>query len=229
MNIVLSLITIAALGTIIFNAGRWLFPSKRAAAKRWLIGSSITFIASFTAIVFVATKEQNEIARSKGFSDGSEMSTANKLGFTDAKAYSEFRESEAKIEKEKSDQKISEARQAAEQLLLEQKADDAKRAQRAAEAAETKRRADEAENARAAAAEELCFSNLSCAGEKQKINANVYCPSLVERSAKYQAEWTDGWTEMKFPLYKWKNQNKGIITYIGDKVKFQNASELGNT
>ncbi|MDT4864180.1 hypothetical protein FQZ97_989310 [compost metagenome] len=28
---------------------------------------------------------------------------------------------------------------------------------------------------------------------------------------------------MKFPRFKWKDQPSGVITYIGDKIQFQNG------
>jgi hypothetical protein len=51
----------------------------------------------------------------------------------------------------------------------------------------------------------------------------VRCKGPVERLAKNNFEWTDGLLEPKFSHYRWKNQSTGIITYIGDKIKFQNG------
>ena len=41
--------------------------------------------------------------------------------------------------------------------------------------------------------------------------------------AKNNFEWTDGVLEPKFSHYRWKDQSLGEITYIGDKIKFQNG------
>jgi hypothetical protein len=41
--------------------------------------------------------------------------------------------------------------------------------------------------------------------------------------AKNNFEWTDGLLEPKFSHYRWKNQDAGEVTYIGDKIKFQNG------
>jgi uncharacterized protein YgiM (DUF1202 family) len=71
--------------------------------------------------------------------------------------------------------------------------------------------------------EARCRQDLGCWGEKKSSIAAVYCPREVEKLAKYQAEWTDGILEPKFSHYRWKDKGTGIITYIGDKVKFQNG------
>lgn len=68
-----------------------------------------------------------------------------------------------------------------------------------------------------------CMKDLKCWGEKYLSSASVYCKTPVEKLAKYSARWTDGTFEMKFSHYRWKNQAQGIVTYIGDKIEFQNG------
>lgn len=46
---------------------------------------------------------------------------------------------------------------------------------------------------------------------------------LIERLAKFQFEWADGWLEPNFSHYRWADQEKGLVTYLGDKIKFQNG------
>ncbi|MOA61092.1 hypothetical protein D3C78_1861450 [compost metagenome] len=55
------------------------------------------------------------------------------------------------------------------------------------------------------------------------VSASVSCKKPVERLAKYSARWTDGTFDMKFSHYRWKNQEQGTVTYIGDKIEFQNG------
>lgn len=74
-----------------------------------------------------------------------------------------------------------------------------------------------------AAEEAACKKDLSCWGEKHSISAAVYCDDYVENLAQYSHEWTDGMLEPKFSHYRWKNIDKGVVTYIGDKIKFQNG------
>ena len=71
-----------------------------------------------------------------------------------------------------------------------------------------------------------CMENLRCWAEKHSVSGAVYCEPHVERSAKYDFEWTDSWLESKFSHFRWlnaENRKAGIVTYIGDKVKFQNG------
>jgi len=51
----------------------------------------------------------------------------------------------------------------------------------------------------------------------------VSCTGPVERLAKNNFEWTDRWFEPKFTQYRWKDKKRGIVTHIGDKIKYQNG------
>lgn len=68
-----------------------------------------------------------------------------------------------------------------------------------------------------------CQEDLSCWGDTYSISAAVYCKEYIERLAQYSHEWTDGILEPKFSHYRWKDIDKGVVTYIGDKIKFQNG------
>lgn len=68
-----------------------------------------------------------------------------------------------------------------------------------------------------------CRKTLACWGEKHSVSAAVRCTDPVERLAKNNFEWTDGILEPKFSHYRWKNQATGEVTYIGDKIKYQNG------
>lgn len=75
----------------------------------------------------------------------------------------------------------------------------------------------------AADKERACRQNLQCWGDRTSIAAAVFCQDHIERMAQYAHEWTDGWTEPKFSRFKWKDREAGEITYIGDKMRFQNG------
>ena len=66
-------------------------------------------------------------------------------------------------------------------------------------------------------------SNAKWLSDKYSITAGVACRSLVERLAKYDFEWTDGWLETKFPSYLTSTKAPYILTVSGDKIKFQNG------
>ena len=68
-----------------------------------------------------------------------------------------------------------------------------------------------------------CIKTLQCWGERHMVDASVRCDDFVERLAKNNFEWTDGILEPKFSHYRWKNETTGEVTYIGDKIKFQNG------
>ncbi len=69
----------------------------------------------------------------------------------------------------------------------------------------------------------ICRHDLQCWGDKHSGSAGVYCKSDVEALAKYTSRWTDGWLEPKFSRFRWKNESTGSVTYIGDKIEFQNG------
>lgn len=68
-----------------------------------------------------------------------------------------------------------------------------------------------------------CRKTLQCWAERHNATAAVRCSPLVERLAKNNFEWTDGILEPKFSHYRWKNQATGEVTYLGDKIKYQNG------
>ena len=68
-----------------------------------------------------------------------------------------------------------------------------------------------------------CKKTLQCWGDRQSIAAGVRCQGYVEKLAKYSYKWTDGILEPKFSHFRWKNQSTGVVTFIGDKIQFQNG------
>jgi hypothetical protein len=111
------------------------------------------------------------------------------------------------------------------------KKEDAEAAQKAKERAqEAKERAQkekeaalQAEKQRKAEAEASCRADLKCFIESEMRYANAYCPEYVERLAKYSHEWTNGWLSSKFTRWKWKDQSKRQVTFLGDQIKLQNG------
>lgn len=68
-----------------------------------------------------------------------------------------------------------------------------------------------------------CHLDLQCWGDKHFIAASVRCPAHVEKLAKYSHKWTDGTLDPKFSSFAWADQEEGTLTYIGDKIQFQNG------
>lgn len=73
------------------------------------------------------------------------------------------------------------------------------------------------------AEDEACRRDLQCWGDRNTIGATMACQPAVERLAKHSHKWTDGWLGTKFPKFRWKDQDAGIVTYVGDRIQFQNA------
>jgi len=84
-------------------------------------------------------------------------------------------------------------------------------------------KSDKPDKKQVLADEAACRKSLQCAGDKYSISAGIYCKSQVERLAKYSSRWTDGTFEPKFSHFRWLNQEQGLITFIGDKIEFQNG------
>ncbi len=68
-----------------------------------------------------------------------------------------------------------------------------------------------------------CKKSLQCWGERHSISATVRCQRYIEKLAKYSHKWTDGFLEPKFSHFRWKNRATGVVTFIGDKIQFQNG------
>lgn len=68
-----------------------------------------------------------------------------------------------------------------------------------------------------------CRKDLQCWGDKHSISAAVYCDDPIESLAKFSVRWTDGMLEPKFSHFRWLNQEQGTVTFIGDKIEFQNG------
>lgn len=75
----------------------------------------------------------------------------------------------------------------------------------------------------AAEMDAACMKDLQCLGDKGTIAAGMLCPMEIEQHAKGAVKWTDGTLEPKFSAFRWKDQNAGIVTHVGDKVQFQNG------
>jgi len=73
------------------------------------------------------------------------------------------------------------------------------------------------------AKEAACKKSLICMGDHLIVTAGIYCREPIERLAKYDYKWTDGWLTPKFSRYHWKGLFKKIITMKGDELKLQNG------
>lgn len=135
----------------------------------------------------------DENARRAGYEDLTDKSEAENAGISDPAVWKVLREEQKK--KRVSDQV---------------KADEAAAVERIAAAAIAKQDAGSKEAERLAAQKKA-----DEAAEAERV--------AVQSLAKWDYEWTDSWSEPKLERYRWKDKRKGIVTYIGTKIKFQNG------
>lgn len=67
-----------------------------------------------------------------------------------------------------------------------------------------------------------------CIFDQNWIKASTPCRTLVEKSAKFDFEWTDGMLDPMFTHFR-LDSVKRQITFIGDKVKFTNGFNAKST
>lgn len=72
------------------------------------------------------------------------------------------------------------------------------------------------------APQEPCTTD-ACYADDNMAYAAGPCKRAIERYAKHQAEWLDGWTTPLFSKYSVSNEGGRLVTYFGDQVKFQNG------
>lgn len=201
MSIVWVLGVTLSVAALLFGAPAMLFVRDLRPLAKWVA------IASLVAAVYCHTRYQEALnveAIAAGFNNIEDRRTAQEAGFTDPEAWRQERRAlvEARMAQEADDRA---------QRAEREKAEAEKAAKRAAYMAQI-----------AAENEAACRKNLKCTAEKAWPEAASACEKLVERSAKYQFEWTSGFMSPKFTNYRWRNANEAQVTYYGDQVKFQN-------
>lgn len=195
MSIVWVLGVTLSVAALVFGAPAMLFVRDLRPLAKWVA------IASLVAAVFCHARYKealNTEAIAAGFSNIEDRRTAQDVGFTDPEAWR--MEKRARVEAQM-------ASAAAERAQRAEK--DAKRAALMAQIA--------ADN------EAACSKNLKCTAEKAWPEAASACEKLVERSAKYQFEWTSGFMSPKFTNYRWRDANQAQVTFYGDQIKMQNG------
>ncbi|RYY79927.1 MAG: hypothetical protein EOO69_04480 [Moraxellaceae bacterium] len=68
-----------------------------------------------------------------------------------------------------------------------------------------------------------CKKDIHCWGEQYSNDSEVRCAEPVEKLSTYNAKWINSWIEPKFSAFRWLNQENGTLTYVGDKLEFQNG------
>jgi hypothetical protein len=158
----------------------------------------------------------DQVAREAGFADNADQSRAKNAGVTDPAIWQERRQDEIRIADEKAARDKVNAEQLAREKADQAKADAERLKQDEEKAAAAKL---QAENEKQAA----CRNDLRCWAEAAFVSASIDCANAIQSLAKWDYEWTDGWSEPKLARFRWKDQAAGIVTYTGDKLKLQNG------
>lgn len=87
---------------------------------------------------------------------------------------------------------------------------------------------DKAEPSKTSAVKECTSTDTQCLFDKYFVKASTPCRQLVEKSSKYDFEWTDGIVKPMFTQAINKSA-KNQLTYIGDRVKFTNGFNAKTT
>lgn len=180
-------------------------------------GKAVAIIAAAIGVASAgfASHLKDEAARGAGFESYEDKQSAEKAGIIDVDQWKLHRANEAAekaaVEKEaaaiaEKERIEAEARYAVERAEREKKA-------------EEERIAAEKEKAEK---EAVCRMEISCIGERVTPEAITLCSPEIERLARNDFEWT-GWSIGRFSRYRWKSRSNGVVTYIGDKIKFQNG------
>lgn len=216
--VLLGLLGSIAFVTTIWYLIRWIIGKagrKPIFRKRFFI-SIIVFMFGVVGLGILGSQQNDKEATRLGFASTQEYLDAKKEDISDPAKWAEL------IAQREAEENQRIADQEAEAARVKQEAEDQVKAEAEAKA-EQERQAAEELAAKEKAEEEACRKEIKCWGEKAHTVATFSCPRLVERFAKYDFEWTDGWTEPKFSHFRWRDIGAGTVTVIGDKIKMQNG------
>lgn len=73
------------------------------------------------------------------------------------------------------------------------------------------------------ATNERCRNDVACYSKPYMSQAEVGCRKDIERQAKYQFEWTEGWLGSKFNAVIWARPESGTFALTGRSIKMQNG------
>lgn len=163
------------------------------------------FVLAVVGMGAMTVDADNQKARQEGYASKSDLDEAKRLGLSSQIDLDAFRVKEAA--------RTAELRKVADAKARTEEAASAERAKVAElEAAQQEKKA-----------KENCRQTITCWAEKSKYEAAGFCKRHIENLAKYNFEWTDGIFEPTFSRYQWKSKEAGVITFIGDQIKFQNG------
>lgn len=197
---------------------RWFFSSadRKHGFRNRLLASIAIFFLLLIGFGNVLGSEETRIARELGFENVGEYRAAKKNNIASSEAWRKHQDDILAAELAEREKKKAEDLAAAEKA--EQLAKQEEKARRANEAeAEAVRLAEQQ------AEDDRCRADLQCWGDIASTHGGYKCEQLIERMAKHDFEWTDGFLDLKFSHHRWRDIKAGTVTIIGDKIKMQNG------
>jgi hypothetical protein len=215
-DIMSTLLALLALALLFYSAWSLLkVPFARGRRVRQAGRAGASFSAFLVALL-VFDNAVNGEAMKRGFLSAADERAAKAAGLTDSEDWNLQRPAAAVATEEAA------AAQAERREVFAPSRQSVEAAARRAEAAEAARVAA-AQAAAKEAVDRECREKLECWGERATAIGSFECPRFIERFARYDFEWQDGFLSPKFTHYRWASKSDGIVTVLGDKIKFQNG------
>ena len=200
----LTIISATFMTLVALLALSWALLSIERIRNRLLPPLKYKYVNNYTVpcLLILLVSISNTLGSSASAMQGKELGFLSEAEFSDAKRKKIFDKSEystylvEKREKDRANEEKREADKAAEEALLAKK-----------------EKEDKAN----------CLEDAYCYATKYGKGGNYSCSNAVEKSAKYQFEWTDGVLEQKFSSYDWYDKENKLVTLYGNKAKAQNA------
>lgn len=228
-GIIFAIIFLISAVLSVWYLARWVISKKdtKPRFKKRFFLSMGAFIVAIVGTGIFGGMENDRRSAELGFETSAEYLAAQKENIDDPTIWAEIvarRRVEAQAAAEQEQAAAEQVRLIAEEEAAKAQAAAAEQqAQEEAAKAAAEQEQAEAEEARIAEEEENCRREISCWGEKATTAAMFSCPRHIERMARYDHEWTDGFLGVKFSHYRWRDIENGIVTVIGDSIKFQNG------
>lgn len=200
----LTIISATLMTLVALLALSWALLSMEQIRNRLLAHPKYKYVNNYTVpcLLIILVTMSNVLGSSASTMQGKELGFLSDTEFSDAKRNKIFDANEyskylvEKEAKDKADEEKREADKAAQEAML------------------AKKEKEEKAN---------CLEDALCYATKYGKGGRYSCSNAVEKSAKYQFEWTDGVLEQKFSSYNWYDKRNKLVTLYGDRAKAQNA------
>lgn len=218
MELILSLGMLVMLLPTTWYFFRWIFsaPDRTRGFRRRFFASFALLLGFVAGAGYLSEQRHMQLAAAAGFESTREYREAMKVDIGDGEAWRKYKADVLAAEQAEKEKLASEAAARAEREAAQAVAD-------AQEAAERRKIEEEAARVAAAAERQQCLKDLKCSWDAASIDLAVECKLAIQSLAKWDYEWTNGWTEPAFSPAGWQDEEKGVLMAIGKSLKLQNG------